>query len=167
MTHLAAAIVGLALAAPAAVPGQPAPRKPAALAKPAKPTDLPMPGDERLKVPVEIVLPPRPPTQRPPPVPAPAARAAASGAVPSPSDAEIVAAASGEIADSRPGFTLVQQKCGRCHPMERAIEAGFAPSDWEPYIKRKLRRHGAGISAAQAEEIVRFLSTWSKQRSER
>jgi hypothetical protein len=34
-------------------------------------------------------------------------------------------------------------------------------------MKRKLRRHGTGINAAQAEEIVRFLSTWSKQRSER
>ena len=184
MAHLAATIICLVLSATPA--SRAAPPTPAARRATATATTLLEPPDELPKAPVEIVLPspapkgvsaspsarpgpppaastpPRPPSQSPAPAPAPA-RPAAGGAMPS--DAEILAAATGEITDARPGYALVQQKCGRCHPMEKAIEAGFAPDAWEPYVRRKLRRHGAGISPEQAGEIVRFLSTWSKQRT--
>jgi hypothetical protein len=184
MAQLTATIICLALAISATPARRPAPPTPAARRGTATATTPPEPLDELPKAPVEIVLPPpapkrekastsagpglapavpappRPPSQSPPPAPA---RPAVGGAMPS--DAEILAAATGEIADSRPGYALVQQKCGRCHPMEKTIEAGFAPDDWEPYLRRKLRRHGAGISPEQATEIVRFLSTWARQRS--
>lgn len=184
MAQLVATIALLALAAPAALPSQPAQRSPGARAQPARPAAIPEPQEEELlKAPVEIVLPAQPekrakapssstakpklaaPTAQHPPAPPPPAAAAAQQELPS--EAEILAAATGRIADARPGYALVQQKCGRCHPMEKALDASFAPGDWDPYIKRKLRRHGTGISAEQAEEIVRFLSTWSAQRSEK
>jgi hypothetical protein len=128
--------------------------------QPPKRTEVPLPPP-----PVLPAARPAPAPVTPPPAPAVVQPTPPAGALPS--DAEILAAASGAIPDPRPGFALVEQKCGRCHSMEKALDATFAPGDWDGYLKRKLRRHGTGISEAQAAEIAKFLSAWAEQKAGR
>jgi outer membrane biosynthesis protein TonB len=144
--------------------------KPAGPAKAGANQATPPPKRAEVPLPPPPVLPASRPAPSPVPKPPPPAPDVVQPPPPGaslPSDAEILAAASGAIPDPRPGYALVEQKCGRCHSMEKALDATFAPGDWDGYLKRKLRRHGTGISEAQAAEIAKFLSAWAEQKAER
>ena len=82
-------------------------------------------------------------------------------------DVEVVATADRVPVERRPGFELVEQKCGRCHGMEKALNAAFTADDWDGYLKRKYRRAGAGITVEQTEAIGAFLRAWASQRLRR
>jgi mono/diheme cytochrome c family protein len=61
----------------------------------------------------------------------------------------------------RQRYELFEQKCGRCHGVDKALEATYAAGEWDGYLKKKLRRNGAGISPQQAAEIGAFLRYWA------
>jgi mono/diheme cytochrome c family protein len=104
-----------------------------------------------------------------PPPPAAAAPRAAEPVVPTPvkKDVEVVATAARVPVERQPGFELVEQKCGRCHGMEKALNAAFTADDWDGYLKRKYRRAGAGITIEQTEAIGAFFRAWASQRLRR
>jgi hypothetical protein len=76
---------------------------------------------------------------------------------------EVVASVSPKAVplERRPGYELVAQKCGHCHAVEKALHQHFSADEWDGYLKKKLRRNGAGISPQQAEEIGAFLRSWA------
>jgi hypothetical protein len=51
--------------------------------------------------------------------------------------------------------------------VEKALNARLSPDEWDGYLKRKLRKNGAGISPQQAEEIHAFLRAWSARAGQR
>jgi mono/diheme cytochrome c family protein len=95
---------------------------------------------------------------RPPPVPMPGPAPATSPS--GPSAVASVDARRLPIAQRR-RYELFSQKCGRCHGLERSLEAGYGADQWDDYLKKKYRRAGAGISPEQSEEIGAFLRYWS------
>src|SRR5512133_3906923 len=79
---------------------------------------------------------------KPPPVPMP-------GPADSASQPSKVGAPRLPIAQ-RKRYELFSQKCGRCHGLERSLEAGFRADQWDDYLRKKYRRAGAGISPEQS-----------------
>jgi mono/diheme cytochrome c family protein len=108
-----------------------------------------------------------PPT--PPPAAAPTAEAAPAATGSAQKGAEVVASTSSAALplEQQPGYQLIVQKCGRCHGVEKALNAQLSPDDWDAYLKKKFRRNGAGISPQQAEEIHAFLRSWSARAGQR
>lgn len=89
--------------------------------------------------------------------------------VPTPGPADSTSEARAPAAPRLPAarqsqYELVSQKCSRCHPVERALGAGFTADEWDAYLRRKLRRAGAGISREQSEQIGSFLRYWATRR---
>ena len=172
MTLLAPTLLALGLAAgPSPATSSPASR----------------PLGEPITAPVEITVPAIVMRHPSPARPAPAARAAESeprAEVPLPptpaaakaphatpaavkKDVEVVATATRVPLERQPGYQLVEQKCGRCHGMEKALDAAFTADDWDVYLRRKYRRAGAGITVEQTEAIGAFLRSWATQRLRR
>jgi hypothetical protein len=60
-------------------------------------------------------------------------------------------------------YPLYQQKCGKCHPLARSVNARFTASEWKRYMKRMVRRPNAGITDEQAEDIFEFLKYYSSK----
>lgn len=60
-------------------------------------------------------------------------------------------------------WPLVVQKCGRCHSMDVSLNQGYTPAEWRASMRRMVRLPGAGISPAQAAEILEFLRFYSTE----
>jgi hypothetical protein len=53
---------------------------------------------------------------------------------------------------------LAEQRCSRCHPLDRVLTAHVAdPVDWENYVSRMRRTPGSGIREDEEEPLVRCL----------
>jgi hypothetical protein len=63
------------------------------------------------------------------------------------------------------GYEAFAQKCGRCHPLSRSLEAGLSADEWSAYLRRKERRAGVALPEPQLEEIQAFLGAWSARRA--
>lgn len=55
-------------------------------------------------------------------------------------------------------YELFSAKCGKCHPLARAINSRFSAEEWKRYIDRMVRLRSTGISEAQAAQIYDFLA---------
>ncbi|NTU71532.1 MAG: hypothetical protein HGB10_06910 [Coriobacteriia bacterium] len=56
------------------------------------------------------------------------------------------------------GKTLVNQECGRCHPLERVKTAKKDRSAWTATVGR-MRSNGLDVTNEQAAAIVDYLTT--------
>lgn len=61
-------------------------------------------------------------------------------------------------------YKVFAVKCSKCHSLSRAINARLKPDEWTLYVKKMKRRAGSGISDANAEQLIDFLSYYSKER---
>lgn len=53
---------------------------------------------------------------------------------------------------------LAEQRCSRCHPLDRVLDAHVADAvDWENYVSRMRRTPGSGIREDEEEVLVRCL----------
>jgi hypothetical protein len=58
-------------------------------------------------------------------------------------------------------YPLFQMKCGRCHPLARAVNARFDAPDWKRYAKKMIRRPNSGVNDTQAAELYQFLAYYA------
>ena len=70
---------------------------------------------------------------------------------------------SGYPKEQQDRYTLFADKCARCHPLARAINSRFSTDEWKRYIKRMVRRTGAGVTDDQSQEIFEFLKFYSSK----
>jgi hypothetical protein len=59
----------------------------------------------------------------------------------------------------RNACTLAEERCSRCHDLERIQLAHPALVDWPVYVDRMRRMPGSGITVDEASVIVKCL-TW-------
>lgn len=59
--------------------------------------------------------------------------------------------------DLRSACALTEQKCTRCHGLDRVRVATWQVVDWELYVGRMRRQPGSGITASDATIILRCL----------
>ncbi len=52
---------------------------------------------------------------------------------------------------------LFSKRCSRCHTLARPINVTMAPTEWERYVKRMMRKPGSGIKPQEAKQIWEFL----------
>jgi hypothetical protein len=68
----------------------------------------------------------------------------------------------------RPDYAVFAQKCSKCHSLSRPLDAHVTDDRfWVAYVARMRRQPGSGISAVDAEPILRFLHWYSEERRER
>jgi len=60
-------------------------------------------------------------------------------------------------------YVVYAQKCSKCHPLARSVNARFNSTDWKRYMKRMIRRPNSGINEEQAAQIYEFLKYYSAQ----
>lgn len=58
----------------------------------------------------------------------------------------------------RSACALTEQKCTRCHGLDRIRMATWQVVDWRLYVGRMRRQSGSGISAGDAEIILECLT---------
>jgi len=56
-----------------------------------------------------------------------------------------------------PEERLLHARCGRCHPYEQVLAKRKSEAAWERTIWT-MRRRGAELTDAEAEQLVRYLS---------
>lgn len=64
-------------------------------------------------------------------------------------------------------YKVFEVKCSKCHSLSRAVNARLKPDEWTLYVKKMKRRPGSGISDANAEQLIDFLSFHSKEQAKR
>jgi hypothetical protein len=69
---------------------------------------------------------------------------------------------SGYPPDMQRRYALMEQRCTRCHDLERPINAHVA--NWEQYVARMSRHPGAGIPPEEQKEIALFLEYYDQHR---
>ena len=68
---------------------------------------------------------------------------------------------SGYPKEQQARYPLFVEKCSRCHPLARSINSKFTADEWKRYMKRMVRRTGAGITDEQSQDIFEFLKFYS------
>jgi hypothetical protein len=68
---------------------------------------------------------------------------------------------SGYPKEQQEAYAVYAQKCSRCHPLARSINSRFTPEEWKRYMKRMVRRTGAGVTDDQSQQIYEFLKFYS------
>jgi hypothetical protein len=63
----------------------------------------------------------------------------------------------------RQACSLTEQKCSRCHDLERIRLAHHALVDWPIYVERMRRQPGSGITVADTRVILRCLDHLREQ----
>jgi hypothetical protein len=58
----------------------------------------------------------------------------------------------------RNACALAEQRCSRCHDLERIQLAHPALVDWPSYVERMRRMPGSGITGSDASVILRCLA---------
>lgn len=56
---------------------------------------------------------------------------------------------------------LTVQRCASCHVLRRVLQARHVGEEWAPVVEKMRKKEKAGISAAEAETISKFLAAWS------
>lgn len=60
------------------------------------------------------------------------------------------------------GATLMQDRCSRCHGVERITRAAKTEQEWKAIVERMVGK-GATLTAAEQEVLIRHLAaTYSK-----
>lgn len=59
--------------------------------------------------------------------------------------------------DMQRRYALFEQRCTRCHEMERPINVNVSTGGWPAYVRRMSKHPAAGISIAEQREISAFL----------
>lgn len=54
-------------------------------------------------------------------------------------------------------YALFASRCSACHTLARPISARFSATQWRRYMKRAVRRAGAGLGEEEAARIGEFL----------
>lgn len=63
--------------------------------------------------------------------------------------------------------TLFEVKCGRCHALDRALDAGdFTSDDWVKTVKRMRFKVPDWISSREAKRIIDYLTNVNKMKKE-
>jgi len=70
---------------------------------------------------------------------------------------------SGYPKEQQERYAIFAQKCSKCHPLARAINSRFTADEWKRYIKRMVRRTGAGVTDEQSQDIFEFLKFYSSK----
>ncbi len=52
---------------------------------------------------------------------------------------------------------LFEDRCGRCHGVDRALTLGVGKGGWDAFVKRMSRHPGAAIKDADQRRIAAFL----------
>lgn len=66
----------------------------------------------------------------------------------------------------RDACLLTEQKCSRCHDLERIKLAHHAMVDWPLYVEKMRRQPGSAITIADTSVIVRCLNHLSMRQRE-
>jgi hypothetical protein len=66
----------------------------------------------------------------------------------------------------REACLLTEQKCSRCHDLERIKVAHHALVDWPLYVDKMRRQPGSGITIADTKVIVQCLNYLSMRQRE-
>lgn len=66
----------------------------------------------------------------------------------------------------REACLVAEQKCSRCHDLERIKIAHHAMVDWPIYVEKMRRQPGSGITVADTTVIVRCLNHLSMRQRE-
>jgi hypothetical protein len=67
----------------------------------------------------------------------------------------------------RDACALAEQRCSRCHDLERIQLAHHAMVDWPVYVDRMRRMPGSGITPGEASVILRCLDWMATLQRER
>jgi hypothetical protein len=68
----------------------------------------------------------------------------------------------------RANYAIVEDRCSRCHGLDRATTHAVDQGEWAGYVSDMAREPGAGISAQDQHQIVSFLEFHSaRQRATR
>ncbi len=52
---------------------------------------------------------------------------------------------------------IFSQRCSKCHTLARPINTDLAPTEWQKYIKKMMRKPGSGISVADGKKVWEYL----------
>ena len=63
------------------------------------------------------------------------------------------------------GYALMEQRCTRCHELDRPLQANVGQGGWPAYVRRMAKHPAAGISVAEQREIVKFLEAHAALRA--
>ena len=63
------------------------------------------------------------------------------------------------VRDKRLGWHLVQEKCSKCHSLERVLKANKSKSGWVETVVRMARKDAPHLRPFQAKQIVLYLSS--------
>lgn len=61
-------------------------------------------------------------------------------------------------------YRIFENRCSRCHGLERPIQARVAEGGWTAYVRRMARHPGAGIDARDQRAIAEFLEYHHQRR---
>ncbi|MFZ4737815.1 MAG: hypothetical protein ACOYM9_17805 [Bradymonadia bacterium] len=68
-------------------------------------------------------------------------------------------------AETHRGYALLEQRCTRCHELDRPLQANVGQGGWPAYVRRMAKHPAAGISIAEQREIVKFLEAHAALRA--
>jgi cytochrome c2 len=68
--------------------------------------------------------------------------------------------------EAQHGYQVLEQRCTRCHEIDRPLHANVGQGGWASYVRRMAKHPAAGISTAEQREIVKFLEAYAAQRAQ-
>lgn len=69
-------------------------------------------------------------------------------------------------AEQQANYAVFEDRCSRCHGLDRATRRAIKPGGWPAFVRRMARHPGAGISAHDQRRIAAFLEYHSARRTE-
>lgn len=63
-------------------------------------------------------------------------------------------------------YKVFEVKCSKCHGLSRAINAKLRPDEWALYVRKMKRRQGSGITEANAQVLIEFLTFYANKQQE-
>lgn len=73
---------------------------------------------------------------------------------------------SGYPPEMQANYAIFENRCSRCHELERPIHARVAEGGWENYVRRMARHPGAGLSIEDQRAIAAFLEYYHHRAAE-
>jgi len=68
--------------------------------------------------------------------------------------------------EAQHGYQVLEQRCTRCHEIDRPLHANIGQGGWPAYVRRMAKHPAAGISIADQREIVQFLEAYAARRAQ-
>ncbi len=66
--------------------------------------------------------------------------------------------------DMQARYEVFENRCTRCHELERPLNAHVGEGGWTAYVRRMSRHPAAGISDAEQRDIAIFLEYYHQRR---